>query len=130
MMVLLLWLCAASRFSFKTYVYIRPKDALFKLPSFHHRGKRTIKGLLLLYAILNLDCTNFYTKVLGSNYEECGWAQALRDSGGAYSRDVQIQKPNDQDPKQPSTSPEQSPHQDNRLNLLLHCANESKRASY
>jgi len=91
---------------------------------FGYQGKRTIRGLLLLHSILNLDFT-YYIKLLddGDSYDTCGWAEAFNASRGAYSRIIKVQKP---DPRQPSSSPEESPNKDDKMKMVLNSLSNSK----
>lgn len=97
----------ASRHSIRPYVYIRPKDVLIRLPRFNYRSvtvnkqRDTIKGLLVLYGLLNLDYKDYHKSFSLDQQPQCGWAKTLRDAGGAYSNTLQVQKT--------EASPERSP---------------------
>lgn len=88
----------ASRHSIRPYVYIRPKDVLIRCPRFNYRSvtinkqRDTLKGLLILYGLLNLDCKDYYKSFSLDGQPQCGWAETLKDAGGAYSNRIQIQK--------------------------------------
>lgn len=92
----------------RPYVYIRPKDVLIRFPRFNYRStsvkkqRDTIKGLLVLYSLLNVDCKDYHKSFSLDGLPQCGWAKALKDAGGAYSDRLQIQKPSE-------TNPERSP---------------------
>ena len=56
----------ASKHTIRPYMYIRGKDLLFKFPKFNYQSttstklKDSLKGLLALFCILNLDLKKYH----------------------------------------------------------------------
>ena len=96
---------AASKYSFRVYVYIRQLDCLCKGPKFNYncikaaKLEDSIKGILVLWSILNYDIIKFHESSGYSQYwsklkdRECGWAKALKESQASYKRKMLIEKP-------------------------------------
>ena len=108
---------AASKSTFRPYVYIRSMDFLFKLPKFNYASgtptkiEDSIKGLLVLYSILNSDMKMYYRRLLDGdhpgvakfrNFGVCGWAQAVKDNNASYKQEILIEKPQQTSNRYPS----------------------------
>ena len=110
---------AASKFTFRVYIYIKGLDLLFSGPKFNYNStvrtklRDSIKGLVVLRSILNEDvreyfkacCDAFQTKF--SRCEKCGWAKAVTESNASYKREMLIEQPGLSSPYSPSPTPEE-----------------------
>ena len=77
-------------------MYIKELDLLFKLPSFNHHSLTarkllgTVKGLVVLYCILNSDVKYWYRDLVNQgvgdlkHLTKCGWTDALESSKAEY----------------------------------------------
>ena len=82
-------------------MYIKELDLLFKLPSFNYHsttGKKllgTIKGLVVLYTVLNTNVKKWY-RMSGGDFKtltKCGWTNALESSKAVYKSEIMVEKP-------------------------------------
>ena len=83
-------------------MYIRAGDLLLKFPyksTTFGKLRDTVKGLLVLYSILNLEPKEFYTymdprgELNLEGLKPYGWAHAMKTAKASYSTDLLIEKP-------------------------------------
>lgn len=119
-------------------MYIKEIDVLLKLPSFNYSSfsKRkilgTVKGLIVLYTILNINPEVHYRAVeKEGNYKlqclkKCGWTQALEESKGEYSCELVIDKPGMFPDKSPSPPANETTSDDEDMLEQLWAISESE----
>ena len=93
---------------------MKDRDLLFKFPTFNYFSMTSskitdsIKGLLVLYSILNWKVKDYQKKFLEAQpdlytpFEKCGWAKALMESNASYKRELLIEKPGTTSERSPS----------------------------
>ena len=104
----------ASKDKFRVYIYIKTRDVLLKSPAFIYNSKNprklvdSVKGLLVLYTILNFDVKGTF-KYLCDNgafdfrkCKKCGWANAIKAAKASYKKEILVEKPGGKNVHSPS----------------------------
>lgn len=131
----------ASKNRFRPYMFIKELDLLFKFESFNYHSLTprkligTIKGLVVLYCILNCDVKTWYKTSMkkSSNFQNlkrCGWNDAFESSGGAYKDSLLVETPGPKKAKTPSPPIHEQASEMMEELLLVDSSSQNKKRKY